>query len=43
MVTVMPSPVRRTAESPVSVRTIGMREIEKSTGSHRAIARIVRS
>ena len=43
MVTVMPSPVRRTAESPVSVRTIGLREIEKSPGSNRDIARIVRS
>lgn len=42
-VTVMPSPVRRTAESPVSVRTIGLREIEKSPGSNRDIARIVRS
>mgnify|MGYP001022459309 FL=1 len=42
-VTVMPFPVRRTAESPVSVRTIGLREIEKSPGSNRDIARIVRS
>ena len=42
-VTVMPSTVRRTAESPVSVRTIGLREIEKSPGSNRDIARIVRS
>lgn len=42
-VTVTPSPFRRTAESPVSLNVIGLREIEKSPGSNRDIARIVRS
>ncbi len=43
MVTVRPSPFRRTIESPVSMRVIGMREIEKSPGSNRDVSRIVRS
>ena len=42
-VTVTPSVFRRTAESPVSVKIIGVREIEKSPGSNRDISRIVRS
>ncbi|MCM1150592.1 MAG: TonB-dependent receptor [Alistipes sp.] len=42
-VTVTPSTFRRTAESPVSMRVIGLREIEKSPGSNRDISRIVRS
>lgn len=42
-VTVTPSPFRRTVESPVSMRVIGLREIEKSPGSNRDISRIVRS
>lgn len=42
-VTVRPSPFRRTIESPVSMRVIGMREIEKSPGSNRDVSRIVRS
>lgn len=42
-VTVTPSPFRRSAESPVAMNVIGLREIEKSPGSNRDIARIVRS
>ena len=42
-VTVTPSPFRRTAESPVGLKVIGVREIEKSPGSNRDISRIVRS
>lgn len=42
-VTVAPSPFRRTAESPVSMKVIGLGEIEKSPGSNRDISRIVRS
>lgn len=42
-VTVAPSPFRRPAESPVSMRVIGLGEIEKSPGSNRDISRIVRS
>lgn len=42
-VTVTPSTFRRTAESPVSMRVIGLREIEKSPGSNRDVSRIVRS
>lgn len=42
-VTVAPSPFRRPAESPVSMKIIGLREIEKSPGSNRDISRIVRS
>lgn len=37
------SPLRRTAESPVGLKVIGLYEIEKSPGSNRDIARIVRS
>lgn len=42
-VSVTPSTFRRTIESPVSMRVIGLREIEKSPGSNRDISRIVRS
>ncbi len=42
-VTVRPSPFRATAESPVSLKVIGLREIEKSPGSNRDVSRIVRS
>lgn len=42
-VTVTPSPFRRTVESPVSMRVIGVREIEKSPGANRDVSRIVRS
>lgn len=42
-VTVTPSQFRRTAESPVSLRVIGLQEIEKSPGSNRDVSRIVRS
>lgn len=42
-VTVRPTPFRRTVESPVSMNVIGLREIERSPGSNRDIARIVRS
>ncbi len=42
-VTVRPSPFRSTVESPVSMRVIGMKEIEKSPGANRDVSRIVRS
>lgn len=42
-VTVTPTPFRRTVESPVSMRVIGVREIEKSPGANRDVSRIVRS
>ena len=42
-VTVRPSPFRVTAESPVSLKVIGLQEIEKSPGSNRDVSRIVRS
>lgn len=42
-VTIAPSSFRRSAESPVSRKVIGLREIEKSPGSNRDISRIVRS
>lgn len=42
-VTVSPSPFRATVESPVSLKVIGIREIEKSPGSNRDVSRIVRS
>ena len=40
--TVRPKSYGRTAESPVSVQVIGLREIEKSPGANRDISRIVR-
>lgn len=42
-VTVRPSPFRITAESPVSMKVIGLKEIEKSPGANRDVSRIVRS
>lgn len=42
-VTVTLSPFRHTAESPVSMRVIGLRDIEKSPGANRDVSRIVRS
>lgn len=42
-VVVTPSPFRRSLESPVSMRIIGLQEIEKSPGANRDVSRIVRS
>lgn len=42
-VTVRPTLFRATAESPVGLNVIGVREIEKSPGSNRDVSRIVRS
>lgn len=42
-VVVTPSPFRKTVESPVSMRIIGLQEIEKSPGGNRDISRIVRA
>lgn len=42
-VTITPSVFRRTAESPVSLRMIGVQDIEKNPGSNRDVSRIVRS
>ena len=42
-VTVTASPFRRDLESPVSLRIIGLQEIEKSPGANRDISRIVQS
>ena len=42
-VTVSPSPLRRTPESPVSLFVIGLQDIEKIPGANRDISRIVRS
>lgn len=42
-VVVTPSPFRRSLESPVSMRVIGLQEIEKSPGANRDVSRIVRS
>lgn len=42
-IVVMPSPFRRSLESPVSMRIIGLQEIEKSPGANRDVSRIVRS
>ncbi len=42
-VTVTVSPFRRDIESPVSLRIIGLQEIEKSPGANRDISRIVQS
>ena len=42
-VTVTASPFRRDLESPVSLRIIGIQEIEKSPGANRDISRIVQS
>lgn len=42
-VVVTPSPFRRSIESPVSMRVIGLQEIEKSPGANRDVSRIVRA
>lgn len=42
-VTVTASPFRRDIESPVSLRIIGLQEIEKSPGANRDLSRIVQS
>lgn len=42
-VVVTPSPFRKTVESPISMRIIGLQEIEKSPGGNRDISRIVRA
>lgn len=42
-VTVKASPFRKTLESPVSLRTIGIGEIEKSPGANRDISKIIQS
>lgn len=42
-VVVTPSPFRWSIESPVSMRVIGLQEIEKSPGANRDVSRIVRA
>lgn len=42
-VTVKASPFRKTIESPVSLRSIGIGEIEKSPGANRDISRVIQS
>ncbi len=42
-VTVVASPFRKTAESPLGLRVIGFKEIEKSAGGNRDISRVVQS
>ena len=42
-IVVTPSPFRKTVESPVSMRIIGLQEIEKSPGGNRDISRIERA
>ena len=42
-ITVTTSPFRKDVESPVSLRIIGLQEIEKSPGANRDISRIVQS
>lgn len=42
-VVITPSPFRRSIESPVSMRVIGLQEIEKSPGANRDVSRIVRA
>ncbi len=42
-VTVTASPFRKTLESPVSLRTIGVGEIEKSPGANRDISKVIQS
>lgn len=42
-VTITASPFRRVAESPVSLRVIGLREIEKAPGANRDISRVVQN
>ena len=42
-VTVSVSPFRKTEESPVSLKTIGIAEIEKSPGANRDISKVIQS
>lgn len=42
-VVVKASPFRKTEESPVSLRTIGIGEIEKSPGANRDISKVIQS
>lgn len=42
-VTVTASPFRKTEESPVSLRTIGIGEIENSPGANRDVSRVIQS
>jgi hypothetical protein len=42
-VTVTASPFRKTEESPVSLRSIGIGEIEKSPGANRDISKVIQS
>ena len=42
-VTVRTSPFRKTEESPVSLKTIGIAEIEKSPGANRDVSRVIQS
>ncbi|WP_288909927.1 TonB-dependent receptor [uncultured Bacteroides sp.] len=42
-VVVKPSPFRKSIESPVGMRIIGLQEIEKSPGANRDVSRIVRA
>lgn len=42
-VTVTASPFRKTLESPVSLRTIGIGEIEKAPGANRDISKVIQS
>jgi hypothetical protein len=42
-VTVTASPFRKTIESPVSLRSIGIGEIEKSPGANRDISKVIQS
>ena len=42
-VTVKASPFRKTEESPLSLRTIGIGEIEKSPGANRDISKVIQS
>ncbi|MBN1821390.1 MAG: TonB-dependent receptor, partial [Prolixibacteraceae bacterium] len=42
-VQVTASPFRKTEESPVSLKTIGIQEIEKSPGANRDISRVIQS
>lgn len=42
-VTVNASPFRKTEESPVSLKTIGIAEIEKSPGANRDISQVIKS
>jgi hypothetical protein len=42
-VVVKPSPFRKTGESPVSLRRIGIQDIEKSPGANRDISKVIQS